>query len=412
MVVSEAVKPPARGAPRGNNLDDVRRNNLSAVLTLVHTRGAVSRAVLTRETGLNRSTIGALVAELVSLDLVYEADPDTTNQVGRPSPVIMPSQRTVALAVNPELDSVTIGLVALGGNVVKRVRYDTLRIPSVEEVVNIVGAVVAGMRDQLDHEYNTVGLGLAVPGLVRASDGLVNLAPHLGWHQEPVSQMLQDALGLPVYAANDAAVGATAESMFGAGKGMKDMIYLNGGASGIGGGVVIDGHLMTGSSGYAGELGHTLVNSQGVACHCGSYGCLETEVSRGPLLAALGLAPNQGDELEQALIDQYADPAATDPAVAEVVDRQLGFLAVALKNAVNLFNPQLIVLGGFLGTLYEVAPERLQSTVVRSAMMGPREAVQITRAALGRDLLVVGASQLAFAQLLADPARYGHSVAV
>jgi predicted NBD/HSP70 family sugar kinase len=393
-----------RTSARGNNLDDVRRNNLSAVLNLVHTTGAVTRAQLTRDTGLNRSTIGALVGELVSLQLVDETEPDTTNQVGRPSLVIKPGRRTVALAVNPELDAVTIGLVALGGQVIKRIRYDTVRVPSVEEVVNIVSAVVAGMRDELESSYKTIGVGLAVPGLVRAGDGLVNLAPHLGWHHAPLSEMLEQALRMPVHASNDAAVGALGESIFGSGRGVRNLVYLNGGASGIGGGVVSNGSLLTGESGYAGELGHTLVNSNGTLCHCGAYGCLETEVKRQALLDALGLPVTRVEDLDDVLRERLADPAGADPELVALVHRQLDFLSVTIRNAVNLFNPELIVLGGFLGSLYESAPERLEGAVARSAMLGSGEAARITRSSLGRDLLVVGAAQLAFAPLLADPA--------
>ncbi len=404
MVVSDSTKVPVRAAARGNNLDDVRRNNLSAVLNLVHSSGAVTRAQLTRDTGLNRSTIGALVGELVSLRLVDETEPDTTNQVGRPSLMIKPGRRAVALAVNPELDAVTIGLVALGGQVLKRIRYDTVRVPSVEEVVNIVSAVVAGMRDELDTSYRTIGVGLAVPGLVRASDGLVNLAPHLGWQHAPLSEMLGRSLRLPVYAANDAAVGALGESLFGAGRGVRNLVYLNGGASGIGGGVVSNGVLLTGESGYAGELGHTLVNSDGLPCYCGANGCLETEVKRQPLLDALDLAPHRVDDLDDVLRERLADPAGPAPELVALVHRQLDFLAVTLRNAVNLFNPQLIVLGGFLGSLFDAAPERLQGAVARSAMLGSRETARISRSSLGRDLLMMGAAQLAFAPLLADPA--------
>jgi predicted NBD/HSP70 family sugar kinase len=404
MVVRDTTKLPVRSGARGNNLDDVRRNNLSAVLNLVHTTGAVTRAQLTRETGLNRSTIGALVGELVSLQLVDETEPDTTNQVGRPSLMIKPGRRTVALAVNPELDAVTIGLVALGGQVIKRIRYDTVRVPSVEEVVNIVSAVVAGMRDELETTYKTIGVGLAVPGLVRAGDGLVNLAPHLGWQHAPLSEMLEQSLRLPVHAANDAAVGALGESIFGSGRGVRNLVYLNGGASGIGGGVVNNGVLLTGESGYAGELGHTLVNSNGVLCHCGAYGCLETEVKRQALLDALDLPVNRVEELDEVLRERLADPAGPDPELVALVHRQLDFLSVTIRNAVNLFNPELIVLGGFLGSLYESAPERLEGAVKRSAMLGSGETARITRSSLGRDLLVVGAAQLAFAPLLADPA--------
>jgi len=400
----EATKISTRVGSRGNNLDDVRRSNLSTVLGLVHTSGSITRAELTRETGLNRSTVGALVAELVSLRLVDEIEPDTKRQVGRPSLVITPGRRTVALAVNPELDAVSIALVALGGQVIKRIRYDTLRIPGADEVVNIVGAVVSGMRDELDTNYSTIGVGVAVPGLVRAADGLVNLAPHLGWHDEPLSERLAAALRMPVHAANDASAGALAESTFGAGRGVQNMIYLNGGASGIGGGVVNGGSLLTGLNGYAGELGHTLVNSNGALCHCGARGCLETEVTRSELLEALDLPVARATELDDVLRARFADPAGVDPALAALVDRQADYLAITLRTIVNLFNPELIVLGGFLGSLFEVAPERIVAPVQRSAMMGARDSVRITRSALGADLLAIGAAQLAFAPVLADPA--------
>ncbi|MFB2580569.1 ROK family protein [Herbiconiux sp. P15] len=402
--MQDSAKRAVRTLPRGNNLDGVRRNNLSAVLTLLHTEGAVTRAQLTRETGLNRSTIGALVAELVSLQLVVEAEPDAPNQPGRPSLVIRPAQRTVALTVNPELDSVTIGLVALGGQVIKRIRYDTLRVPEPREVVNIVAAVVAGMRDELQSNYTTIGVGVAVPGLVRAGDGMINLAPHLGWHHEPLAEMLREALDLPVHAANDAAVGALAESTFGEGRHVQNLVYLNGGASGIGGGVIVNGEVLSGESGYAGEIGHTLVNSAGVACHCGSSGCLETEVRRSDLLEALGLPAGRSDEVDGVLLDRFAAEGGPGEALQELVDRQLDYLAVTVRNVVNLFNPELIVFGGFLGSLYEVAPERLDRAVAQLAMRGSRETARITRSSRGPELLVIGAAQLAFAELLRDPA--------
>jgi predicted NBD/HSP70 family sugar kinase len=388
---------------RGNNLDLVRRRNLSLLLGRVHSVGAISRAQLTKETGLNRSTIAALVAELVQLGLVLETDPDQTNQVGRPSPVIVPSDRTIAITVHPELDAVTIGLVALGGRVVRQVRYDTLRIPSAREVVNITAAVIDGMRGELDAVYRTVGIGLAVPGLVRAVDGVVKLAPHLDWHDEPLGDMLREATGYDVVAGNDASLGAIAESVRGAGRGVDDLIYLNGGASGIGGGVIAGGVLLGGTSGYAGEIGHTLVNSSGRQCHCGSTGCLETEVFREPLLQALDLAPSDSEQLETTLLARLDEARAHDP-VAALVERQVDFLASALANTVNIFNPSMIVLGGFLGSLYAARPGRLIEGVRARAMVGPRDAVEIVHATLGSSILTIGAAEIAFGPLIADPA--------
>lgn len=387
----------------GNNFDQVRRHNLSTVLRLVHENGSPSRAWLTRRTGLNRSTIAALVAELVELGLVIETEPDQTRRVGRPSPVIRPSMRAVAIAVHPELDGVDIALVALGGAVVRRIRRPTETIPTVAETVAIVAAVVSGMREELDAHYRVVGIGLAVPGLVRESDGLVRLAPHLGWRDEPLAKLLEDSTGYRIFTANDANAGAIAESVFGAGRGVGELVYLNGGASGIGGGVISRGELLRGASGYAGELGHTLVNSHGARCHCGASGCLETEVSRGPLLAALGLAPNEAERLDETLLAAFAPGVEPPEELAELVRRQLGFLGLAVGNAANVFNPRLIVLGGFLGSLYSASPEALETAMRASAMSAVCEGVEIRRTELGGSILMIGAAELAFAELLANP---------
>ncbi len=193
------------------------------------------------------------------------------------------------------------------------------------------------MRGELAAKSHVAGIGLAVPGPVRA-DGVVTLAPHLDWHDEPVGSALGAATGYPVLAANDASLGAIAESVRGAGRGVQNVVYLNGGASGIGGGVIADGALLTGRSGYAGEIGHTLVRSDGLLCHCGATGCLETEVTRAELLDVLGLEDDQG--LEEALLARSGEPE-----VAAAVARQLGYLGRALANVVNVFNPELIVLG-------------------------------------------------------------------
>jgi predicted NBD/HSP70 family sugar kinase len=211
--------------------------------------------------------------------------------------------------------------------------------------------------------------------------------------------MLRDATGYSVVAGNDANLGAIAETVRGAGRGVSPLVYVNGGASGIGGGIVSGGELLGGASGFAGELGHTLVNSSGVLCHCGAVGCLETEVTRGELLAVLGLDEAEVDQLEQRLADRRDEPA-----VAAVVARQLGFLGRGIANVVNLVNPELVVLGGFLGPLYDAAPEVLEDAVRETALGGTRDDVRFIRSALGPALLPVGAAELAFGPLIADPA--------
>jgi predicted NBD/HSP70 family sugar kinase len=309
------------------------------------------------------------------------------------------------LAVNPEIDAVTIGLVSLGGKVHKKIRFDTDRIPSAREAVNIASAVIAGMRSELDASYRITGIGIAVPGLVNRDDGVVRHAPHLGWRNEPVARMLGEATGYACQAANDASLGAEAELLFGAGAGagQGNLVYLNGGASGIGGGIIANGQLLRGASGYAGELGHTFVRSGGKTCHCGATGCLETEVSQSRLLEIVGLGRGGTAGLEEALANSRSAE------VNDEVARQLSYLGIALRNAVNIFNPEAIVLDGFLGTLHALAPTSLDRALQSQALDGPAGQVRIYRAALGSDLMMIGAAELAFTQFLADPAGFSHA---
>ena len=385
---------------RGNSNDDVRRHNLSVVLGLVHRERNLSRAQLTRQTGLNRSTVAALVAELVERELVVETEPDATNSRGRPSPIVRPNPRVVAISINPEIDAISIGVVSLGGTVIKKIRYVTEHSPSVGEAVNISAAVIEAMRSELDSRYRTVGIGVAVPGQVRASDGLVRMAPHLGWQDEPFARLLEDATGFDVVANNDAHLGSMAESTFGAGRGLTDLIYVNGGASGIGGGIIAGGVPLGGVDGYAGEIEHTLVNSDGTACQCGAIGCLETEVRREKLLSVLQLDNADPDELESALL------ASSSPSVLAEVHRQLDFLAIALRDSINMLNPQLVIVGGFLASIYAAAPHYLEALLAQQPLLASRDGVRVTRAELGSDLLIIGAGELAFEAILADPGAF------
>lgn len=360
-------------APAGGSLDDLRRSNLSIVLGLVHANRQISRAELTRATGLNRSTIATIVADLEWRGLVEAADPRATNRVGRPSATIIPTERVAAIAVNPELDATTVSVVTLGGRVLRVVRYENDRIPSAREVANAVAAVVAGMRPDLESRHHLAGIGVAVPGQVRSRDGFVNLAPHLEWVDEPLAEMITAATGLPTSAGNDAACGVVAEGMFGAGRGQSHLVFLNGGASGIGGGVIVGDSLLAGHEGFGGELGHTLVNSDGKLCHCGASGCLETEVTQAAVMS--------GQEIE----------------------RQLEFLAVALRNITNTFNPGRIILGGFLADLHRVGGDLLTERVRATALRGPGRSVDILASELRRDSLLVGAAELAFRAVLQNP---------
>ena len=382
-----------------DRIDGVRQRNLATVLELVHRGNSPSRADMTALTGLNRSTIGALVSELAALGLVVETDPSASNRVGRPSPRVEPAPGVGVIAINPEVDAITAAVVGLGARVVQRVRREVATPPTPEQAAAIIVDLVAELRSGPAAGMRLDAIGLAIPGLVRSADGEVRWAPHLGWREVPFTRIVQDAVGLPTFADNDATVGAHAEWLFGAGRGVDELIYLNGGASGIGGGAIVRGLPIGGAHGYAGEFGQNRPGLRDASDRATPNGTLEDEVSRSRLLAAVGLESAD----EPTLRDSLA--ASTDVAVAAEIDRQQRILAVALANAINVFNPALVVLGGFLATLLEWGNPALELAIQSSTVPAAWEGVSIRPAALGEDRLLIGAAELAFAPLLRDPAR-------
>jgi predicted NBD/HSP70 family sugar kinase len=304
----------------------------------------------------------------------------------------------VAIAANPEVDALTIAAVGLDRRIPVRARIEVDRLITPEETAAMIAAQLAQwMRAELA-DARIAGIGLAVPGLVRAADGLVRNAPHLRWTDEPVRDLVFAATGVPTSAGNDAMLGAVAEHLFGAARGVSDVVYLNGGASGIGGGLIVGGMPVPGAGGYAGEFGQNRPGIAAAADRRAGDGVLEDEVSRARLLAAVQLLSADEPTLAKAL------RASRSVTVIEEVARQRRILATALANAVNVLNPSVVVLGGFLATLADHDLDGLFQAVAAQAMPASTEGLAIRTAVLAEDRLLIGAAELAFGDLLRDPA--------
>ncbi len=375
----------------------IREANLAHVLRLVHLDGPLSRAVLTARTGLNRSTIGDLVTALAEAGLVREQDPDTQGRVGRPSPVVAVDPAPVAIAANPEVDALTVAAVGLDRGIRVRARIERDRLLAPDETAQLIAEQVAQWRSGPLKDARVVAAGVAVPGPVRVADGLVRAAPHLGWTDAALGPLVAEATGLPVVVGNDANMGAVAEHLFGAARGVDDVVYLNGGASGIGGGIIVGGRALVGAGGYAGEFGQSRPAASRADDRRSPDGALEDEVSRRRLLDAVGLHAADDAALAAALA------ASASPAVAAEVGRQRRILATALANAVNGLNPSVVVLGGFLATIAEVDLAGLLADVRAQSMPSSGEGLDIRPATLAEDRLLIGAAEAAFAALLRDP---------
>lgn len=387
----------------GVRSETVRSANLSMLLRELHFRGAASRSELVSRTGLTRSSVGALIGELVKLGLVVEMPAASDGSRGRPSPVaIVRSAENVAIAVDVSVDSIGVAAVGLGGVVltVERIERARDRV-SVDATIADIVATVGMVRARLAQQYRILGIGVAVVGLVQRSDNSVAIAPNLGWRDVRFGDRLGAALGhaAPVCVANDADVAALAEIHRGVAVGVDDVLYVWG-EVGVGGGLISKGEMITGASGFAGEIGHLPVNPLGRACQCGSRGCWETEVGEGALLQRAGRSRDGGREAVDALLDDALGGVALAVAALNEEATWLGF---GLAGLINVLNPSMVVLGGLFDAVYPFVEGRLLDEIKRRALASSFANLVIVRTALGEDALLLGAGELAFEQVLADP---------
>ncbi len=373
------------------------------VLRYLHLAGPLSRADLTQRTELSRSTMATLVGELTDRGVVVEGPARGPAGRGRPSPEVrLSDDGPVALAVEIAVDTMAVAIVGLGGAVRDQVRVDRARTPmtakhAVEEVRRLGEPLLA---TPLAHRL--VGIGVSIPGVVRRDDGLVRIAPNLGWIDEPVGDLVVAAFQeiVPVHVGNDADLGALAEHQRGAGVGVDDLVFLCGEA-GVGGGVIIDGRPLRGADGYSGEVGHLTVNPEGRPCRCGSRGCLETEVGEPALLRAAGMDPTRGG---REAVDEILRAAAAGDEKALRALREVGqWLGIGVAGIVNIFNPRRVILGGYFARIYDHIEGQLAKALNARALDAPRASVEIVASRLGSEALLLGAAELAFAPTLADP---------
>lgn len=383
--------------------DALRRSNLSTVLRLLHSEGPATRAELTAHTGLNRSTVAALVRELSDHGLVTEGDAVATGAPGRPSPTVsVRTDRVAVLAVDVKVDSVAVAAMTLGGTPLsqQRVRRDRDR-STVNGTLDLLEGLARDILDALPGRQRLIGIGVAVAGLVRYPDGMVDLGPNLGWSQVPVGELLKQRLRrrVPVVVGNDGDTGALAERVHGAGRGLEHLLYLSG-EVGVGGGIISSGRPLVGSIGYAGEVGHMTVDAEGERCGCGNTGCWELLIGERAVLRATGRRENGGQD---ALTEVLLAAEAGDPEALRGLGDIGRWTGIGLASLVNMFDPQRIVLGGLHAELHPFLLAAATDELHSRSVVATRTGVEIVPAAFGIDSSLVGAGEAALQTLLDDP---------
>ncbi|MFB7939046.1 ROK family protein [Streptomyces sp. NPDC127049] len=387
---------------------DRGRSALGPALELVHTGRAPTRAVLTAELGVTRATAGAVAAELEALGLIrVDSNPGAgAGSQGRPSHRLAVDEKgPVVLAAQVHADGFRAALVGLGGTLVATVPGS---VTVSADPAQVLGAVVdAGAALLRESGRRCVGAGLAVPSAVAEPEGTALNPLHLAWPAgAPVRQIFADRIreaGIegPAFTGNDVNLVALAEHRHGAGRGARDLLCVATGHRGVGGALVLDGRLHTGSAGLALEVGHLTVNPDGVPCHCGGRGCLDVETDPLAFLTVAGREPGP----EVSLLQQARDllrTAPDDPGVRGAVEELIDRLGLGLAGLVNILNPDRIILGGLHRELLDADPERLRAVVADRSLWGRSGGVPILPCTLDHNSLV-GAAELAWQPVLDDP---------
>ncbi len=384
--------------------EELRRHNLATVLEHLHLNGPCTRSRLTAITGLNRSTVADLIGQLTDLGLVGEEPGAAISGPGRPSPVVhLRPEGAVVLAVEMSVDSIAVATVGIGGYVYNQIRIARPRGHfDPETTVSDIIELARPLLGALPPGHNLAGVGAAVVGIVRRNDGFVHLAPNLGWRELPIGEMLSRELdlGVPVMVANDADLGALGEYRRGGLGRIAHLVYISG-EVGIGCGVIADGKPLLGSAGYAGEAGHTLINPDGLRCRCGATGCWETEAGEKPLLRRVEAVESASG---LAAVDAVAQLAGNgDEQTLRAIAETGMWLGVGISNLINLFNPEIIVLGGLYHRLFDYIQESVIKGSQRS-LAASSGMVEIRRSGIGANAPLIGAAELAIAELIDDPA--------
>lgn len=392
----------------------VRKINRAIILQVFRTHPALSRARLAVETGLNPSTVSSIVGELIQEDLIREADL-IQSSTGRPGRLLeLNPEDGCALGIEINVDYIEFLITDFAANVLWRQKQSIAPEIGQEEIMlqvsHLAKKASAFVQDRKSH---LLGVGVGVPGLVDVSSGLLRIAPNLHWTNIPVREALAKHFDCPIYVENEANAAALGEYYFGAVRNVKDFIYLSAGI-GLGSGIVIGGKLFRGMFGYAGEAGHMTLDVNGELCGCGKHGCLETFVGpraveqRVQSSLASGAKSIMTDmvkgDIRNIVFDDVLKAAKMGDQIAmDALAKVAFYLGIGIANLVNLFDVELIVLGGALNKASSFIMEDIERAVSAYTLSPEREHLRIIPSAHGTDACVMGAIALVLDDILCEP---------
>jgi glucokinase len=295
--------------------------------------------------------------------------------------------------------------------ILAREYHPTLASEGVASVINRIVAAVKQITASTGTALSqTCGISIAAAGAIDHKRGTVTLSPNLpSWRDVPLGGIIQERLGSRTWLVNDANAAALGEHYLGAGRGAKNLIYITVG-TGIGGAIITNGRLYTGACGSAGEIGHMTIDTNGPRCECGNVGCLETLASGKAIAreAVRRIGSGERSSLAELVNGKIADITARevaiaarqgDPLAGSVINNAAVYLGVGMVNLVNIFNPEMIIVGGGVASMGDLLLNPARQVVRERAFPVSSATVRIVNTELGHDAGLLGAARFAFKQV-------------
>ena len=376
----------------------LRQINRMVLVRKLLSESELSRADLAEAVGLTKSTVSLLVRELVEEGWFSESELLVTGSLGRrPTPLHIDGARLVLLGADLGIDEIRIVATNLLGEVLEHHVVPYENVNNVAACLKLLAKAMLRVARQLVTQHRSIlGLGVGMHGGVDGSAGVLHFAPNLGWKNVNAAEQLRSHFAgsvladLPLFVQNEADVAALAEFEFSAQSGAEPLIYLSIGY-GVGAGVVVRDSLLTGYRGFAGEVGHTILQTNGPLCSCGRRGCAEAVIGLGNLLGKVGKSIPERRQALQTLFEQVHAGVASRTAAVEVAGRNLGVL---LNNLWVAFDPMRIVLGGPAMQLGEAFLAPALSVLKEYSTVAQLPAPLIQTTGYGDDAVAIGAAAL------------------
>ncbi|MFZ7942551.1 ROK family protein [Neobacillus sp. 19] len=376
----------------------MKQINKAIVFTYIRDKGPVSRAQISKDSGLNKATVSTMVSELITDSFIYEIGEGQSSGGRKPVLLYFNNHAGYSIGIDLGVNYLLGVLTDLSGNIVEEMNI-LLENIEYDYVLNELFIMIESLIDKAPKSpYGIVGIGIGVPGMVNKDESIL-LAPNLKWKHVSIKELVITKFNIPTKIENEANAGAYGEQLYGAGKSISNLIYLSIGI-GIGGGIIINNKLYTGSSGISGEMGHFSIEANGKKCPCGNYGCWELYASECALLKETELVKALNESQDMTIDTLISNARNGNRKVLQVLNNIGEYIGFGLTNIINTFNPEMIVIGNRMARFENWLTNPIDRVLTERLSTYHKNIPTIRFSALGIYSSALGASSFAISKFL------------